>query len=415
MGKILIANWTWYPSGGDWTYVDNLCKFYESLGHEVIPFSMQDDRNFDTPYSKYFVTKIDYKDLNKNKSPLNAIRAVKNSLYSVEAKKKIKQLLNDHKIDIVHINNIHHYLSPASIIPAIKKKNIPIVWTLHDYSILCPNTTFISKDKVCENCKGGKYYRCVIQKCKKGSTMASMVAAMESYTNKWLNPYKHVNYFLCPSQFIADKFVDFGFDREKIISLYNLFDLTAIEETKPEPTDKKYIVYVGNILKVKGIFTLAEAMQGINTELYIIGDGESMPELRELVSSKGITNIKFLGKKPKNEVLSYVRNAQFVVVPSEWYENLPYSLVEALLLSKPVLGAKIGGIPELVIDGQTGYLYQSGNLDDLRKRLTEMLALPQAELDRMGQAAYHHARDIVNYKSFETALRRVFDKVGYTL
>ncbi|MES1181502.1 MAG: glycosyltransferase, partial [Flavobacterium sp.] len=310
----------------------------------------------------------------------------------------------------------HHYLTPGSIIPEIKKYNIPILWTLHDYVILCPNTTFISNNTVCENCKGGKYYHCITQKCKKGSMMASVVASMESYTNKWLDPYKYVDYFLCPSHFIAHKFIEFGFDERRIVKLYNPFDVSSIENaagtTNPE---KKYIVYVGNILKVKGVFTLVKAVRGLDIDLYVIGDGESMQELQTLTKQNAINNVYFLGKKNKQDVLSYVKGSQFVIVPSEWYENLPYSLVEALLLSKPVVGAKIGGIPELVLDDKTGYLFEPGNETDLKNKIERMLLLPQEELDAMGKQANRHAHDIVDFKTFEAKLTDVFQSVGCSL
>ena len=258
--NILVVNWTWYPSGGDWTYIDNLCKFYQSRGHKIIPFSMKDDRNFETPYSKYFIPNIDYKDLNKDKSIYNGIRTFKHSLYSIEAKKNIKKLLSENKVDIVHLNNIHHYLTPSSIVPEIKKYDIPIIWTLHDYVILCPNTTFVSKDKICEKCKGGSFYNCTINKCKKGSFSASLVASLESYTNKLFNPYKHIDYFVCPSQFIADKFIEFGYDQNRIKKIYNIFNTKELVNVSGDfaPTEK-YILYVGNILKVKGILTLIKA------------------------------------------------------------------------------------------------------------------------------------------------------------
>jgi glycosyltransferase involved in cell wall biosynthesis len=151
-------------------------------------------------------------------------------------------------------------------------------------SFFCPNTTFISNDQVCERCKVGKYYNCVVHKCKKGSLLASSVAAMESYVNKWVDPYKYVDYFLCPSQFIADKFIQFGYDEKKIVRLYNPFDISSLESiTQNGSEGRKYIVYVGNILKVKGVFTLAEAVRGLDIDLYIIGDGEAMPELEMFV------------------------------------------------------------------------------------------------------------------------------------
>jgi glycosyltransferase involved in cell wall biosynthesis len=415
--NILIVNWTWFPSGGDWTYIDNLCTFYESLGHTVIPFSMQDDRNFSSPFSEYFITKIDYRELNKNKTLVSGIKAVKNSIYSTEARSKLKLLLEKHPIDIVHLNNIHHYLTPASIIPEFKKKNIPVIWTLHDYVILCPNTTFISHEKVCEKCKVDKFYQCIVNKCKKQSLQASFVAALESYTNKFSNPYKYVDYFICPSEFIKKKFESFGFDTKKLKQVYNLFDTQSISVQNglpPDPNDRPFIVYVGNILKVKGIFTLVKAMSGLDLDLKVIGSGEHFDELRELVESGGFKNVHLLGKMPKEEVFRVVQNASFVVVPSEWYENLPYSLVEALLLAKPVLGADIGGIPELVINDETGQLFQPANTADLRLKIQMMLS-DKNKLLQMGKRAREHALNLVEYKTFARNLSPIFESLRLAL
>src|SRR5205085_10585418 len=133
--------------------------------------------------------------------------------------------------------------------------------------------------------------------------------------------YKYVDYFLCPSQFIADKFMEFGYDKRKLVKLYNPFDINSLEDiTLEKREEKKYIVYVGNILKVKGVFTLAAAVKGMDIDLYFIGDGEAMTELKQFVNSNEITNIIFLGKKKKEDTLRYVKGAEFVVVPSEWYE-----------------------------------------------------------------------------------------------
>jgi len=239
---------------------------------------------------------------------------------------------------------------------------------------------------------------------------------MESYVNKWVDPYKYVDYFLCPSQFIADKFIQFGFDEKKIVRLYNPFDISSLESiTQHRPEEKKYIVYVGNILKVKGVFTLAEAVKGLDVDLYIIGDGEAMPELEMFVKNNNITNIYFLGRKRKQETLSYVKGAEFVVVPSEWYENLPYSLVEALLLAKPVLGARIGGIPELVMHDETGFLFESANKEDMISKIKYMLSLPAEKLSWLGNNAHRHAAALTNYGSFENKLSGIFESVNVTL
>ncbi len=413
--NILIINWTWYPSGGDWTYVENLCRFYEEKGHEVIPFSMANEKNFSTPYAEYFISKIDYKELNSNKTLINGIKAVKKTIYSSEAKSKLKLLLDKNKVDIVHINNIHHYLTPASIIPEIKKRGIPIIWTLHDYVILCPNTTFISNEKICEKCRGGKFYQCTLNKCKKNSLPASFAASLETYVNNWFNPYKHVDYYICPSEFIRNKFETFGFNSKKLLQVYNLFDINSVRlQNSDNPYQKPYIVYVGNILKVKGIFTLVKAMAGLNVDLLVIGSGEHFDDLKELAQTSNLSNVQLMGKMPKEEVFRYVQHSCFVVVPSEWYENLPYSLVEALLLGKPVLGADIGGIPELVINNKTGYLFQPGNVEDLRNKIQLMMP-DKNKLNEMGTNARNYATAMVNYETFGNKMSGVFENLNLTL
>ena len=414
--NILIPNWTWYPSGGDWTYVENLNKFYTARGHRVIPFSMHDERNFETEYKRYFIEKIDYKELNKSKSLPNALKSAKKTLYSAEAKKNITRLLDENHVDLVHINNIHHYLTPASILPVIKKRNIPVIWTLHDYVILCPNTTFVSKEQVCEKCFKTKYYSCVVNKCKKDSRAASMMAAAESYVNHFLNPYKHVDYFVCPSAFIKQKFEQFGFRSEQLVHIYNLFDTAEITEQSIQPAkrERDYLIYVGRIQRVKGILTLARAMKSKHVDLIVLGDGEERQELESLVQSEGLDNVKVLGKKPKKEVFELVSGSLFMVVPSEWYENLPYSVVEALAMEKPVLGANIGGIPELVLDGKTGYLFEPGNAADLSQKIDLMLS-DRPLLTQMGRQAREHALKMVNYDSFGTALSGVFSSLGLNL
>ena len=246
--------------------------------------------------------------------------------------------------------------------------------------------------------------------------LASSVAAMESYVNKWVDPYKYVDYFLCPSQFIADKFIQFGFDEKKIVRLYNPFDISALDNVAQNKQEgRRYILYVGNILKVKGVFTLAEAVKGLDIDLYIIGDGEAMRELEIFVKTNNITNARFLGRKGKQETLGYIKAAEFVVVPSEWYENLPYSLIEALLLAKPVLGAKIGGIPELVLEDETGYLFEPANKQDMIAKINYMLSLPGEKLSWLGNNAKKHAAAMTNYKNFGDKLSGVFESVNVSL
>ena len=407
--NILIINWTWYPSGGDWTYVNSLCKLFESKGHKVIPFSMHDERNFETPYSKYFVTKIDYKALNKKKSIFGGIKVIFKTLYSVEAKRNLEKLLKENKVDIAFVNNIHHYLTPASVIPILKKNNIPIVWTLHDYVILCPNTTFISNEKLCERCKKTKYYNCAIHKCKKGSRLASIISTFESYFNHFKNPYKYVDTFICPSKFIKNKFLEYGFPDHKLTQLYNSFDEQILNDSVEVEYDKPFALYLGNILKVKGVFTLLKAVKKVDVTLLLIGDGEHFEEAKKFQQDNLITNAVFLGRKNRMEVLGYIKKSMFTILPTEMYENFPYSIVESMLLQKAVVGARMGGIPELVIDGKTGYTFEAGNEKDLSDKMKLMLKDHENTI-LMGKQAKNHVSVMVNQDTFYNNIDSIFKK-----
>jgi len=410
--NILVVNWTWYPSGGDWTYVSNLCNLLVEKGHQVIPFSMKDERNFHTPSSKYFIEGINYRELNKNKSILNGARVIRKTLYSVEAKKNLEQLLSENRVDLAILNNIHHYLTPSSIIPVLQKHKIPVVWTLHDYVILCPNTTFISKDQVCEKCKPSRYYHCTLNRCKKGSLLASSISSLESYFNHFKNPYRFVDFYICPSKFIYNKFLEFGFKEEKLIQIYNLFDFSSIDQRKkPEGIQRDYIVYVGNLLKVKGVHTLIQAVANLPVDLFIIGDGEYAHDLSLLKDSLKLENVHFLGKKPKEEVLGYMEQSKFLVIPSEWYENMPYSLIEPMLLGKAVIGARIGGIPEMVVDGITGLTYEPGDAEALRVQIAKLLQ-DENMCKTFGENARKHVMEQVSKEAYYRSLEVIFEKLN---
>ncbi len=219
--NILIANWTWYPSGGDWTYIENVSKIYQENGHKVIPFSMADERNIPSEYSSFFIKNIDYKKLNQQKKITKGVEVLTKSIYSLEAKKNLERLLDTVKIDFAHLNLIHHYVTP-SILKVLKKRNIPIIWTLHDYTAICPQSTFISNDEICEKCIGGRFYHCTLNKCKKQSYLASSVAALENYVYRFSDYYTYVDHFVCPSVFSYEKYKKHEFFPGKLRDLSRL-------------------------------------------------------------------------------------------------------------------------------------------------------------------------------------------------
>jgi len=390
--NILIANWAWYPSGGDWTYIKTVSEIYEELGHHVVPFSMKDERNLPSEYSEYFIDNINYKDLNQDRSVGSAVEVVSKSVYSSEAVRKLKALLKVVKIDLAHLNLIHHYLTPA-IIKVLNEHQIPIIWTLHDYTILCPQSTFISNDKVCEQCRAGNFYRCAVNRCKKGSLLASSLAAFENYFHNFFNYYQYVDYFICPSLFSYNKYKSFGFFPDKLRQIYHTYNFESPEFLgKPENEDR-YIVYVGRLEKIKGVHTLLQAMQfNPGIKLKIIGDGTEELNLRTFKAVQSLNNVEFLGKLPKEEVLLTIKKSDFLVCPSEWYEVLGLTIFEAMLMAKPVIGSDIGAIPESVIHGQTGLLFQAGNAADLSEKIQTLYNSDQLSL--LGENAFHHIKSI---------------------
>ena len=227
--KILLVNWSWYATGGDWTYVENLNKLYTKKGHEVIPFSTHNKKNEYSLYSKNFVSAYDFKELNKHKSIRNGIKALKTSIVSRNALFKLDRILEEHDIKVAHLHNLHHYITPA-IIDKLHKRGIKILWTLHDYKIICPENSFVSNGKICEKCITGSFYHCTLNMCKKKSFLASMLASFEAYYYHKKNTYDLVDYYLCPSSFIKTKFQKFGFDEKKLFVSNLCYDINLVDD-----------------------------------------------------------------------------------------------------------------------------------------------------------------------------------------
>ncbi|MDR1491165.1 MAG: glycosyltransferase family 4 protein [Planctomycetaceae bacterium] len=358
--KILLSNKFYYPRGGDCIYTLNLEELLKKHGHEVAVFAMQHPDTLASPYEKYFPSEVKF-------SPgLRIIEAFCRPFGTNEVKKKFNALLNDFQPDVVHLNNIHSQLSPV-IAQIAHERKIKVVWTLHDYKLLCPRYDCRRNDKeICERCFTDKKH-VLKNKCMKNSLLASIIAYKESkkWTRERLETY--VNTFICPSRFLADKIVQGGFSQSKITVLCNFIDT---DKTKRSHYDKEnYYCYVGRLSQEKGVKTLLEAAAQLPYHLKIIGGGPLAAELRQSVTHE---NIEFSGYKNWDEIKLLVGNARFSVIPSEWYENNPLSVIEAQCLGTPVLGANIGGIPELIEEGKSGLLFESGNANDLKDKIKQM-------------------------------------------
>lgn len=360
--KILLANKFYYRRGGDCIYMLNLEQSLKTHGHEVAVFAMDYPENLDTPWKKYFP---------KNMSKLMAFTR---PFGSHEVKSTFKKLLDDFKPDVVHLNNVHTQLSPV-MAELAHQRGIKVVWTLHDYKLLCPRYDCLKNgNTICETCFNGDKKACLDNKCMKGSKLASFIGFKEAIVWNRERLEASTDVFICPSQFMADKMVQGGFSKSKMQTLCNFIDVEKCKFSFTDGTDytddvellpkkEDYYCFIGRLSHEKGAKTLIEAANQLPYKLVIIGGGPLMDELKSVAH----TNIEFVGFKQWNDIKQLVGKARFSVIPSEWYENNPLSVIEAQCLGTPVLGANIGGIPEL-----TDYTFSSGNIADLKTMIEKM-------------------------------------------
>ena len=405
--KILLVNNFYYNRGGDCTYLFSLKRLLEEKGHKVIIFSMHHPQNFESEYSKYFVSYINYADMAKNKSLSSGLKVLFRSIYSREAKKKMEKLIETEKPDIAHLNNIRQHVT-TSILPVLKKNKIPIVWTLHDYQLICPNITFLSRGKICEKCKKRKYYWPVLTKCKKNSFLASMMAAVEHSIQMFSNVYDNTDVFICPSEFLKNKYIEYGFNEKKLSTLRHFIDNDRASEYG---SAGDYLLYAGRLSEEKGVRTLIDAVNKLRTvKLKIVGDGLLKEELMAYVRSIKLENmVEFCGHRSHEEVEGLIKKCLFVVLPSEWYEVFGLVVLEAFACGKPVVASRIGGVTEFIKDGADGLTFEPGNVEDLSLKI-DCLAKNPGRVVEMGEAGRSFVTQEMNAEIYYAKLMEIYKR-----
>lgn len=366
--KILLSNKFYYRRGGDCIYMLNLEQLLMRHGHEVAVFAMDYPENIETRWSRYFPRNM------------NKLMAFTRPFGSVEVKTKFNRMLDDFKPDVVHLNNVHTQLSPV-MAELAHKRGIKVVWTLHDYKLLCPRYDCLRDGKdICELCFNGDKTSCKTYKCMKGSVLASWIGYKEAvmWSRRRLEDCTDV--FVCPSRFMADKMAQGGFRKDKLRVLCNFIDTEKCYRENDGKSD--YYCFVGRLSHEKGVRTLIEAANRLPYPLKIIGGGPLEDELKTVAGK----HIEFVGFKQWDDIKELVGRARFSVIPSEWYENNPLSVIEAQCLGTSVLGARIGGIPELIKEGETGMTFESRNADDLAKKI-EIMWQSGFDYEKMAKAS----------------------------
>lgn len=404
--KVLLVNKFHYKKGGSETYYFTLAEALQKKDHEVVFFAMQDEENnLPCEQEKYFVSNAAVK--GGIKSKLNMVLHI---AYSKEAYKNMKQLLVDEKPDLVILNLVHKQIS-LSIIGAIREydSKLPIFWTMHDLITVCPSYTMLDGNgNICGECLQGSFKPCVQKKCIKGSTLMSILSKYEAdyiRKKKW---YDQVDLYICPSEFYCEKLTEANFTKSKIVTVRN--PLPENTEYELCDYDQGYVLYFGRLSYEKGVKTLIDAARKSGCELIILGTGPVEDELKVYAANN--QNIQFQGFKTGYELTEVIKNCRCVVLPSEWYENGPYSAMEAMALGKPLIVSNQGGLPELVEDGTNGYVYE-GSSDKLAECIGKMMQLSEEEYKKMAGCSLERAKEMFDVGEYVEQLETFYEELKW--
>lgn len=403
--KILLVNKFFYKRGGSETYYFALGDILKGLGHEVIWFSMKGPDNLPCEQAEYFTENVDY---HASSSPAKKLKDAVNMISSNENRRRFERLLADERPDIVHVNNIHRQIT-LSILDSCKAHNIPVVATSHDWIYVCPSYLKTRNGEVCELCQNGDVWNCFRTGCMQGSKMKSLLATIEALYHKRHGSYNQIDVYIAPSDCMAKRMSAAGFTSSAIIQMYNF--LPSLELPQEKPTEPAYFVFLGRLSPEKGLTTLIRAFAKAKTgaALHLVGDGPQRQELEALSEELGIKEkIVFTGTRYGEELLDIVSHSLALVLPSEVMENCPYSVMEALSMGKPVIGSRIGGIPELIQQGITGVCFETKNVDELADALLSMKSMPQEQYEKMTLAAREYAVTFFSAESYGNRLVNIY-------
>jgi glycosyltransferase involved in cell wall biosynthesis len=396
--KVLFANKFFFLNGGSEAVMFDEMAILKRSGAEVLEISMHDPRNLASNYASYFVSPKPY----RASSGLDRVRSALSIIHSREAVRNITKLIHDEKPDIVHCHNIYHQLTP-SIITAAARLRVPVVLTLHDYKIVCPVYTQLRRGEPCTQCSGGRFESVLAQRCADGSIGRSALLWAEARYHAALGSYGRVDTFIAPSRFMRDAVIR-RVGEGGVAHIPNGIDIARI---KPVENDEGYVLYAGRLTPEKGIETLLRtyAQDGAAWRLVVAGTGPLLEKLRSQ-----FPQAEFTGHLTGGALQAVLDRAALIAVPSEWHENCPISILEAMARAKPVVASRIGGIPELVRDGETGLLFEPKNTEALSRHIKALLASSELR-KRLGRNARRIVETEYTFEVHGAALLSLYQRL----
>ncbi len=407
MSTLLSINNYYYRRGGAEVVFLEQNRMFEERNWRVVPFAMQHPKNLPSPWAPYFIDEIEF---GADYSAWEKLLKVPKVIYSLEARRKLGNLLNAMRPNIAHAHNVYHHISP-SIFGVLKRRNIPTVLTLHDLKLACPAYKMLAHDGICERCKDGALSHVVRNRCVKNSLALSGMIWLEASVQRMLGCYAdNVDRFITPSRFYLEKLVEWGWERKRFVHIPNFVDVDA---HKPDYAIGQAFLYFGRLAPEKGLTTLVKAAALAQVPVWIVGTGPEEEALKQRVVQTG-ANVKFLGYKSGAELHALVQAARAVVLPSEWYENAPMSILESYALGRPVIGAAIGGIPELIREDETGISFKSGDVDALAAALRRIADMPDAQVAHRGRSGRQWVENEFTVECYLERLLALYGEFGVT-
>jgi glycosyltransferase involved in cell wall biosynthesis len=401
---LLSINNYFYPRGGAEVLFLEQNRMFEDIGWQVVPFAMRHSDNLPTPWASYFPDEIEFgRSYGLGAKLLHAQRVI----FSLQARRRMRELLEHVRPRIAHAHNIYHHLSP-SILPMLRKRGIPVVMTIHDLKLACPAYTMMADNRPCERCRGGKIHNVMVHRCIKGSLALSSLVMLETFVHRLFRLYEaNVSRFVVPSRFVLEKLVQWGWPRDRFAYIPNFVDL---ERFRPGAEIGDRFVYCGRLDNLKGVGTLVRAAALARQPLTLVGRGPEDVRLRKLSKELG-ADVRFLGHLTKDALVAVIQSARAIVIPSECNENAPLALLEGYAAGRPVIGSRIAGIPELVRERETGVLYPAGDVEALAAALEEFARLPDARLAEWGRAGRLWVEQDFNAATYRNRLVALYESL----